>query len=372
MLQNTQRSKKSINIRLVIILFILIVAAIVIIDLAYRFYLQGTSVSYKNIAYGKIAEVIDGTGIITSRSIATVRAKHMLDINEILYTKNSDVEKDSLLMITTIDTLNVNSDVENIRSQISGIQVRVAQSEQNEERLRSLYEGGIISQTEVEQASALTKELQSQVDSLNHQIRSIRAKLPTESIRAPITGVLTKLYVSDGEIAMPGEPLAEIIDINDLYMIADIPIEKTRQIHEGNKVLLCDMPVYSARVESVAHKASSENSIKSKNKLEIEIIIDNPYPLTVGEEIDIKISGEVKDNVLLIPKEAIIDNNGNDCTYVIKDNLAELREVTIGLSDDNNCEVLEGLSKGDMVILSPIEQIKEGLRINTAGSEEIK
>jgi len=58
-------------------------------------------------------------------------------------------------------------------------------------------------------------------------------------------------------------------------------------------------------------------------------------------------------------------NDGKWKVYVIKDNKAKLQNITIGLINDNEAEVVKGLSEGDKVILAPSNTMEDGTRVNS-------
>ena len=67
---------------------------------------------------------------------------------------------------------------------------------------------------------------------------------------------------------------------------------------------------------------------------------------------------EEKNNVLKIPKEAIIEKNGKSYVFLVVNNYAEEREVLLGITDDSNVEVLKGLKMQDKIVIDGNKNLK--------------
>jgi multidrug efflux pump subunit AcrA (membrane-fusion protein) len=59
-----------------------------------------------------------------------------------------------------------------------------------------------------------------------------------------------------------------------------------------------------------------------------------------------------QENALLIPRVAVIRKEGEDLVFVVRDNLAHLQKVDLGLEEGNVVQILDGLKEGDQVVIS--------------------
>ena len=65
-----------------------------------------------------------------------------------------------------------------------------------------------------------------------------------------------------------------------------------------------------------------------------------------------------------MPKEAVLSRNGRQLVYVLAaDGRAEMREVRLGLENDQEAEILEGLSAGEEVIISNLDRLQQGTAV---------
>jgi membrane fusion protein (multidrug efflux system) len=72
-----------------------------------------------------------------------------------------------------------------------------------------------------------------------------------------------------------------------------------------------------------------------------------------------------KQNTLLVPVDAITVVNGQESVYVIKGNVAELRSVTTGLTNDGYIEILSGLEQGETIVTAGQSNLTDGARVET-------
>jgi len=67
-------------------------------------------------------------------------------------------------------------------------------------------------------------------------------------------------------------------------------------------------------------------------------------------------------NCLYVPKEAVLSRNGRQMVFVLDSGgRAEMREVRLGLMNDEADEILSGLSEGDEVIISNLDRLQQGM-----------
>ncbi len=96
---------------------------------------------------------------------------------------------------------------------------------------------------------------------------------------------------------------------------------------------------------------------------EIKVKIKNPdEKIVIGFDVDVKIELATLENVLKVPVEAVIYNNGTYSVYVFNENdgTVEKRAIVKGILDNTSYQVLEGLQAGDKVVRSPDPTMEDG------------
>ena len=94
-------------------------------------------------------------------------------------------------------------------------------------------------------------------------------------------------------------------------------------------------------------------------KVTVEVY-DDTLRLKPGMFVEVRIATGKKDNVLVIPRKAILYKQGKTFVFVLNNNLAIQREVTLGLTEEDQAEVTNGLTEGDVIVSVGVENLKDG------------
>ena len=102
----------------------------------------------------------------------------------------------------------------------------------------------------------------------------------------------------------------------------------------------------------------------------VAVLIDfdnSELGLGPGYELDVKIAVDTKEDILLVPGEAVFATAEGSGVFVIDGGRAGLRQVTTGLQGEDYYEVLKGLEPGETVILRPPTNLEAGGRVKAVG-----
>ena len=223
--------------------------------------------------------------------------------------------------------------------------------------------------------------LKSQLAEAKAALQEAQRNLQRSKIKSPINGIVLNKHISNLRFLPAGTLLMEIGNLDNLQVNANILSEEAINISKGNSVdifgaaigdisingkviridpkgftKLSSLGVEQQRVHvKIAFDKNSLDSLKKANK-----ILGDSFRLQV------KVYTASKQNVLKVSRTALFKgNDGNWKVYVIKDNKAKLQNITIGLINDNEAEVVKGLSEGDKVILAPSNTMEDGTRVSS-------
>jgi RND family efflux transporter MFP subunit len=94
---------------------------------------------------------------------------------------------------------------------------------------------------------------------------------------------------------------------------------------------------------------------------------ESPQTIQAGLFAQGEVDIQQRADTLVVPKEAVLTKNGHTTVFVIKeDQTVEEREVTIGLLNDTEEEILYGIADGDKVVLSNQDRLKDGMKVDLA------
>jgi HlyD family secretion protein len=191
-------------------------------------------------------------------------------------------------------------------------------------------------------------------------------------IRSPINGQVLRVHQESATVVTPGLRLLELGDAADLEAEIDVLSHDAVKIAPGARVLLehwgGDQPL-NGRVRLVEPGGFLKISALGVEEQRVNIIIDFTDPpekyrrLGDAYRVEARIVIWEGDDVLKVPAGALFRKGDGWAVFVAADGKAELRPVQLGHGNGMETEVLDGLDKGESVILHPSDKIKAGTAV---------
>lgn len=182
-----------------------------------------------------------------------------------------------------------------------------------------------------------------------------RVKAAKSVLRAPFAGVVTKRAAEIGELASAGEEVFVVETITDIELTADVPETDALALTTGMSAditfdALPSQDQITTTIESIDPAAVVIQGVPTF-KITLPLI-NPPTTLKPGLTSNVVVHVAKKENVLGIPRRAIITKNEEEYVKVQKaDKTEEERRVTIGLAgSDGTIEITSGLQEGEIVV----------------------
>ncbi|MBC7251379.1 MAG: efflux RND transporter periplasmic adaptor subunit [Anaerolineae bacterium] len=227
-------------------------------------------------------------------------------------------------------------------SDIAAARAQVAAAEAELDRLKS-------SPTDEDLAIA-----QAQVDQAQAALDQAQIALADAIITAPFDGVVARVGAEAGEFIMANTPMIVLVDTSSYHIVASIDEADIGKVSEGQKVALTLDAFPGEQLNGIVSLISPISTMEG-GVVSYDVRIDiNPtdLPLRTGMTTNATITTQHRENVLLVPNQAITVNEETGQKYVEKVTSAGIIPVEIktGLANELVSEVLEGLKEGDRVI----------------------
>lgn len=190
-------------------------------------------------------------------------------------------------------------------------------------------------------------------------------------IRTPADGRVLKIHQDSEAVVLPGAPLVDIGDPQDLEVVADLLSTDAVQVEVGAPVRLDGWggaPI-KGRVKRVDPAGFMKISALGIEEQRVNTVIDFVDPPEVWSRLghDFRVIVHVTiwsaDNVLMVPISALFRKGDEWATYVVKDGRARTVVVKTGHRNDRVVEVLAGLSEGDQIVLHPSDRVSDGVAV---------
>ncbi len=293
---------------------------------------------------GPIEAAYKGTATIEADAQATVVAKISGIVEKIRVEEGMAVKAGDMLAQLEQDRL----------------QLEVARARANYQQLKAEFSRNerIIEQNLVsrEQYDRSRYELQASKAALDLAELSLRES----TIRAPIDGVISGRHVKTGNSVQVNAALFDITHMDSLEAQLHVP---EREIHKLKAQQPAMIAVDAWPEETFAGHVKRINPVvdPTSGTVKVTVAVDNPEgKLLPGMFGRLQVLYDRRDNVLLIPKDAVVIEDATASVFVIQDGKAQRRNVTLGYDNDRDYEVLDGLEENENVVTTGRASLKDG------------
>lgn len=245
----------------------------------------------------------------------------------------------------------------NIEAEFKQAQANHAQTKSKYERKQKLYDMKAISKAELEEALLAFELARSTYDNIAGNYSA-----GGKSIAATTRGFVKQIHVASGQYVKVGEPLAVIAQNKKLTLRADVPqseYSKLKSIGGANFRTEASGQVYSIGEFNGKILAYGKSVSKQQPFIPVHFEIDNKDELLPGAFIDLFIQTGTRGPALVIPVEALMEDQGSFSVFIQTEGESfEKRDVITGVSDGKKIEVVRGLREGEMVVTKGAFQVK--------------
>ena len=191
-----------------------------------------------------------------------------------------------------------------------------------------------------------------QINQAQASVDLLRSQLSDNYLRSPINGIVTRINAKRGETVSPGAPVIDMLSSEPFQIKTNIYEQDIVNVKIGDlvRVNLIAFPKETF-LGKVVLIDPAEKIVD--NVVYYEVTIDFPNQadgIRSGMTADIVIETNKKENVLMIPKNAIEKMDGKEFVEIIKNKKVETREIVTGLEGNYYYEVVSGLKEGDEII----------------------
>ncbi len=252
----------------------------------------------------------------------------------------------------------------------AGLAARKRQLDTTQEELESrrmLFADGIIAREEVRRAEVSYEDAKLAYEQSQRTDEKTR-------ITTPIPGVIMELArdngqpVADGQMVSPGFVVARIAPLDSLIADIDLVGPELARIRPGQPVDVRHYAFEGLSLRGSVLRLSPEMDAQT-HTFRAEVQVDNAGRLLrPGMFIETSIIVERHVDVPLVPREAVTERSGRNVVFVVDGQRAAQRAVSLGLGDDEQVEVLDGVAPGARLVVRGLETLTDGTRVRVVGA----
>lgn len=334
------------------------------------------------------ATLLQASGYVTPRRRATIAAKITARVTAMYADEGLRVHEGQVLALLDdsdykVRLASAKADRDATAAALQDLEVQLKNADIELRRTQELERGQVASVQQLDAARTTADSLRAkialakqQIDASDARIRIAEQDVANCTVQAPFDGIVVSKDAQVGEIVSPNSAgggftrtgIATLVDMNSIETEVDVNEAYIARVKPRMPVtaVLDAYPDWQipSHVRTVIPTAD-----RQKATVKVRISFDHLDP-RILPDMGVKVSflGEEPAQpkgarALLVPKDAVHDDAGQQIVYVARDGKVERRAVKLGGAQGNDTEVIAGVNEGDLVVVGGFEGLKDGQKV---------
>lgn len=292
--------------------------------------------------------VITASGNIIPSEQVMLRSEASGRITQLNLTEGSFVRKGSLLL-----KINDNE----LQAQLKRIEAETELAAQREKRMKSLLDIDGVSREAYD-------EVYNRLKILEAELMLIKAQIEKTEIRAPFDGFTGLRQVSPGGYVTNNTEIASFVRTNPVKIDFSLPERYAYQVSAGDSIKFrvdgYDKDFYGDiyAIEPLVNISTRSFNVRALSRENLE-----DFKLIPGSFARIEIIMDQDNDVIMVPTHALVPDMDKNKVFIVKNGVAEEREVGTGRRYAGYMVINSGLNSGDTIITTGILQLRPGMPV---------
>lgn len=335
------------------------------------------SVQKVDVSSGTLIAEVMGTGTLEARIKSTVSPKISGRIEAVLVDQGDRVTTGQLLI--QLDDLELQQQVAiaqaNIESAVAAIErlksektratAVFEQAQRSHTRIQDLVKQNVATQDEADTATealevaaadvsrsqAAITEGEKNLDAAEKNLGYHHAKLQDTHIKAPFDGLIVRRNREPGDVVVPGSSILSLISTEQLWISAWVDETEMAKLKKDQPAVVQFRSEVSQLYPGKVIRLGLEADRETREFIVDVQVLKLPVNWAVGQRAEVFIEVAKKQNVIQIPAQLVMRDAGQHTgVYLLQNDHATWRPITLGLRGREHVEVIEGLDINDTVI----------------------
>jgi RND family efflux transporter MFP subunit len=312
---------------------------------------------------------VDYVGITAALESVEIRARVEGYLLERLFRDGQEVAQNDLLFIIQPDQFRAAA--EEAAGALARDEAELAYAREQVERYRPLVEQDYITRESFEEDLTQVRRLEATVAADRATLAEAELDLSYTEIRAPISGRIGRRLVDVGNLVGDGEAtlLTTIVQLDPIYLYfsptdADLPnlLSQHRRTPLAVRAILPGSGEHPhiGIVDFINNQVDRETAT-----INMRASLPNPDKVLLpGQFAKVRLLLETIENAVLVPEQAIVEDQGGFTAYVVSDkDIVQTRTVEVGETIRGKRVITKGIAKGERVLISGLTRARTGEKV---------
>jgi membrane fusion protein (multidrug efflux system) len=285
---------------------------------------------------------IDIQGKVDGEEVVDINAKMPGTIQTVLVQEGRAVTKGQVL--ATLESESISKNIEAVKTQYELVKSLY-------ERQKNLWDQKIGTEIQYLQAKTSKEAMEKQIAAANEQLEMAK-------IKAPISGTIEMFNAKVGNYAMPGMPIARIVNPAHLKVTAEMAESYASKVHTGNDIIV-EFPSLSKTLHNkISFAAKYINPASRSFTIESKLPFDDDFRANMIAVV--KVNDYKNAKAMVLPVNLIQKDETGFYVMVADKTTAKKVIVTKGVDYNGMAEITSGLAVGDQVITKGYQDLNDG------------
>jgi len=335
--------------------------------------------------------VLNASGYVVARRMATVSAKVTGKVQEILVEEGMAVKKDQVL--ARLDPVNIQTvltmserELDAARRNLAEIEVRLADAQRMLARNEELVKQKLVSESALDTSRADVNALAARLEASRAQVKVSESQVAMRKIdyndlevRAPFAGVVISKDAQPGEIISPMSAgggftrtgIATIVDMDSREVEVDVNEAYINRVKANQHVEAtldaypdATLPAHVIGIVPTADRTKATVRVRiGFDKLEPQILPEMGIKVRFLDDQPVAASAPKSGPHIRVPTVAVQHVGNEAVVWVVSDGRVERRAVTLGPESEGSIEVLAGVNSGDELVSPVVAGLEDGSKV---------
>ena len=278
-------------------------------------------------------------GVLNFSKIAQIQAQQSGQIVKLDVAPGQYVQKGEIVLEYPIKEFQI---------QLDQAQIEYNSIKKEYTRQQELYEAGAVSEVSVEGLK----------NQLSLQSKTLDLLKQTQVIKAPFSGVITRLNARLGQQVTMGTPLFTIADLSHTELEFYVGSQDIESIRPGDSIQFNHQNTIITG--AITEKAVQMDPERKAFKVKALVNHSGTGVQSTGQTVELTVKTNTIRTGIWLPAKAINQFGKRCIAYVVNKGKAERKELTIGYRTQHTLQVTDGLTSGDQVVIAGIDKIEDG------------
>lgn len=302
------------------------------------------------------------TGSVAAVNRVMLPSQVSARVQAVRFRAGDDVEQGDLLI--KLDDVELRADMQRLEAAEVRIKADLSYWRMQLQRDQSLLKKKTISQKQRDDSLRMVKTLEASLEENRHALDITRTHLEYSNVYAPFSGRLQQVLVEVGDQATPGKPLLELVSLQSLKAVVNVPQQDLMLLELGQEVVLHPTAQQEPAWQSTLQKIYPVLDPSTRNATFEVPVPAGAHKLLPGMGLQAVVTIAHEEGVLTLPHQALLHRKQGDGVFVVQAGLAHWRGVEPGADQNGSLRVLSGLAAGDEVIITPDPRIQENAEVS--------